>query len=105
MLPVTGQRTLSTDNAVGGLSLQVTVPEVHPAHVNVPGYYDAATHGAPLTCTYNWTSRALEGGYSVGLGGISFQTGNGERTDGGTQIFIMTVPKAGEEITRPICTP
>lgn len=91
MQPATGQRTLSVDNLVGGLSLTVTIPEWVPATVSMPGFY-SLTRGTTVSCTYNWTSKATEGGYSVGAGGISFQTGNGERSEGFFQQFQMSVP-------------
>lgn len=91
MAPATGQRTLSRENVVGGISLVVTVPEWVPALVNMPGFY-SLTRGTTVSCTYNWTSRAIEGGYSVGASGISFQTGNGEVSEGFFQPFTMSVP-------------
>jgi hypothetical protein len=91
MQPATGQRTLSTDNLMGGLSLTVTIPEWVPAIVNMPGFY-SLTRGTTVSCTYNWTSRAVEGGYTVGAGGVSFQSGNGERADGFFRQFQMSVP-------------
>jgi len=91
MLPATGQRTLSNDGLSGGRSLVVTIPEWVPTIINMPGFY-SLTRGTTVTCTYNWTARAVEGGYTIGTGGITFQTGNGERTQGLFQIFVMSVP-------------
>jgi hypothetical protein len=91
MMPATGQRFLSSDGITGGRSLTVTVPEWVPATVNMPGF-TSLTRGSTVTCTYNWTSRAVEGGYTYAPGGISFQTGNGERSEGSTQPFQMSVP-------------
>lgn len=91
MLPATGQRTLSNDGLTGGRSLTVTIPEWAPTIVNMPGFYSLA-RGTTVACTYNWTSRATEGGYTIGTGGITFQTGNGDRSDGFFQNFQMTVP-------------
>jgi len=88
-VPVTGQRTLSTDNFAGGLALTVTIPQYRPANIVMPGYYAAVERGETLYCTYNWISRAVEGGYSIGTGGVSFQTGNGEITEGSSVPFIM----------------
>jgi hypothetical protein len=105
VLPATGQRYLSTSNVLGGLKLTVTIPEWHPALISMPGYYAAATRGQTLNCTYSWVSRAVEGGYTVGTGGISFQVGNGEYSDGGTQPFIMTVPSLGDPNGWTSCIP
>jgi hypothetical protein len=91
MSPATGQRTLSAETVGGRTQLYVTIPAVQPAIVNMPGFY-SVTRGETVQCTYSWTSRAVEGGYSVSAGGISFQTGNGERSDGGYQQFTMNVP-------------
>jgi len=91
MQPATGQRTLSSDNLTGGLSLTVTIPEWLPATISMPGFY-SLPRGTTVSCTYNWTSKATESGYSVGFGGVSFQTGNGERSDGFFQPFQMSVP-------------
>ena len=105
VVPVTGQRFLSTENMFGGLQLYVTIPERHPAIVNMPGFYEAATRGQTLNCAYNWTSRAVEGGYTIGAGGISFQTGNGERSEGGSQIFTMRIPGIADEDEWTSCIP
>ncbi|MEO8061115.1 MAG: hypothetical protein ABI821_00055 [Pseudomonadota bacterium] len=96
MLPTGGQRTLSAENVAGGLSLTTTVPYWIPTIVNMPGYNEVPA-GTTLSCTYNWTAKAVEGGYSVGAGGISFQTGNGERAEGSTQLFIMIVPGTSDD--------
>jgi hypothetical protein len=104
-LPTTGQRFLSTSNFLGGVSLTVTIPEWHPALVNMPGYYEAATRGQTLNCTYNWMSRAVEGGYTVGASGISYQVGNGEISEGGTKNFIMNVPSLGDPNDWTSCIP
>jgi len=91
MLPATGQRTLSNDGLTGGRSLVVTIPEWVPTIINMPGFY-SLTRGTTVACTYNWTARTVEGGYTIGAGGITFQTGNGERTQGSFQAFVMSVP-------------
>jgi len=105
MLPSPGQRFLSTENGTGGLTLVVTIPRVHPAYVNMPGFNSAVNRGGRVDCTYSWTSRAVEGGYSVGFGGISFQTGNGESAEGGVQLFVMNVPGAADEDDWTSCIP
>jgi hypothetical protein len=104
-MPTVGQRFLSASNVLGGLSLTVTVPEWHPALVSMPGYYEAGIRGQTLNCTYNWTSRAVEGGYTVGAFGISYQIGNGEISSGGTRSFIMNVPSLGDPNDWTSCIP
>jgi hypothetical protein len=96
MLPTSGQRTLTRDGLTGGLSLVTTIPQIVPTVVNMPGY-NSLPAGTTVACTYSWTSRAVEGGYSIGPGGISFPSGNAERSDGGTQLFQMNVPAAAED--------
>jgi hypothetical protein len=105
MVPANGQRSLSTENYTGGLTLYVTIPAVHPAYINMPGFNAAALRGMSLHCVYNWTSRAVEGGYSVGVSGISFQTGNGEAGQGSSQLFSMDVPALGDEDEWTSCLP
>lgn len=105
MVPITGQRFLSTWNIVGGLQLYVTIPEYHPAHVSMPGFHEAAMRGQSINCAYNWTSRAVEGGYSIGAGGISYQIGSGEQSEGGSQPFIMNLPSLGDENEWTSCHP
>jgi hypothetical protein len=91
MQPARGQRTLSADNYGGGLRMDVTIPAVLPATVAMPGFY-SLTRGTTVYCTYEWTSRAVEGGFTVGAGGVTFQTGNGEKSEGFFQQFQMSVP-------------
>ncbi|HEY6123492.1 MAG TPA: hypothetical protein VIV63_02485, partial [Steroidobacteraceae bacterium] len=105
MAPASGQRTVSAENYVGGLTLYVTIPAYHPAYVNMPGFNAAATRGMRINCVYNWSSRAVEGGYSVGVGGISFQTGNGEASEGSSQPFSMNVPALADEDEWTSCYP
>lgn len=105
ILPTVGQRFLSTENIAGRLTLYVTIPERHPARVHMPGFSSAAARGQRMNCTYNWTSRAIESGYSIGVGGISFQTGNGERSEGGTEVFTMGLPSLGDEDEWTSCHP
>ena len=91
MLPARGERIFSADNFGGGLVVHVTVPQTLPATVSMPGFY-SLTRGTTLDCTYTWTSKAIEGGYSIGANGVTFQTGNGERSEGFFKSFTMTVP-------------
>jgi hypothetical protein len=104
MMPTTGSRALYSENLLGGLQLAVTIPEWLPAMVNMPGFY-SLPRGAQVTCTYNWTGHATEGGYVVGVGGISFQTGNGTQSEGGTQNFYMRVPGGTDPNENSTCIP
>jgi hypothetical protein len=104
-VPVNGQRTLSTEDFDGGLVLTVTIPEFRPAMVSMPGFYDSASRGQTLYCVYNWTSKAVEAGYSISYGGISFQTGNGEMTEGSSVPFIMRVRDTGDVDEGSTCIP
>lgn len=105
MLPMTGQNFGTGENLVGGLSFNVTIPEWIPARINMAGFNAAATRGQRLSCTYNWTSRAVESGYTIGIGGVSFQTGNGERLEGGAQLFSMSVPSLTDVNEGGSCIP
>jgi hypothetical protein len=100
----TGANFLSAENYFGKLQLNVTIPQVHPAYVNLTGFY-TADRGETIHCAYNWISRAEEGGYSVGAGGISFQTGNGRREEGGSQPFVMIVRDTGDVDEGSTCIP
>ena len=93
MTPATGQRTLSREEIVGGISLVTTVPERLPAIVDLPGFEFLAP-GSRVACAYNWTSKAVESSYSIGIPGFGMQTGSGERAQGGTWPFVMAVPAA-----------
>lgn len=88
-LPVAGERTLSSGTLGVGLNiLYVTVPQNLPALANISGWAQV-TADTELSCNYRWTAHATESGYSIGAGGITFQTGNGTRRDGGTVDFAM----------------
>lgn len=102
---VTGQRTLSTSNILGGLSLATTVPEWVPGRVNMPGF-DSLARGATVNCTFAWTARAIEGGVSVSFGGISTPLlGSEEASLGSTTSFIMRKPSLGDGGDRVGCIP
>jgi hypothetical protein len=96
MMPTMGQRSLSREDVLGGFSLITTIPERLPALVDMPGFEFLAA-GARVTCTYNWTSKAVEASYSVGIPGFGIQTGAGERSAGGTWPFIMVVPSSSDD--------
>ena len=104
MVPLTGQRFLSTENFKGNLSLYVTIPEWHPSIVYMPGFYDIP-RGQTVSCAYSWTSRAVESGYTIGFGGISFQTGNGERNEGSSEPFMMMKRDTGDVDGGSTCIP
>jgi hypothetical protein len=105
IVPMSGQNFLSAWNLIGGLQLYVTIPEVHPATISMPGFYESATRGHSINCAYNWTSRAIESGYSISAAGISYQIGNGERSEGGAQPFIMKVPSTTDPNDGGSCIP
>jgi len=105
MLPTTGQRFLPAEKSTGPVVLNVTIPERHPAFVNMPGFNAAAMRGQVLNCTYNWTSRAVESQYSIGVGGIGFTIGGGEANEGSTQLFSMSVPSLGDPNEGSTCIP
>jgi len=105
MLPTNGQRFLSAEALVGGNTLYVTIPRVHPARVNMPGFNAAELRGRRLDCTYSWISRAVEGQFSVGPGGVGFVSGGAEMSEGGTQLFVMDVPGLADEDEWTSCIP
>ncbi|HEV7609104.1 MAG TPA: hypothetical protein VGO61_17305 [Steroidobacteraceae bacterium] len=86
-LPVTGERTLST-YGIGGNSLIVTIPAQQPAIANMTGWNQVGG-GTELACNYRWTAFAIESGFSIGAGGISFPIGDGTERTGGTVDFSM----------------
>src|SRR6185503_17028618 len=58
MQPARGERTTSTDNFIGGLTLNVSIPYSLPATVYMPGF-QSLDRGTSVSCTYTWTSRAV----------------------------------------------
>lgn len=91
-LPVMGERTLSSSTLGFGTNmLTVTIPEQLPAVRNLTGWLQIPGD-TTLLCNYRWTASATESGYSVGVGGISFQYGNGTVREGGTVDFTMYRP-------------
>jgi hypothetical protein len=86
-LPMTGERALSSTRNM----LTVTIPAQQPAIRNISGWLQVPGNTI-LSCNYRWTAFATEGGYSIGVGGISFQVGNGTMRDGGTVDFTMYRP-------------
>jgi hypothetical protein len=105
MLPTTAQRFLTSEGVLGGRSLYVTIPAVHPGRVNMPGFDQAAMRGQKLDCTYNWTSRAVEGQYSIGANGVGFISGGGEMNEGDTVLFTMLVRDTGDVNGGSTCIP
>jgi hypothetical protein len=91
-LPMTGERSLSSSTSGFGKNmLTVTIPAQLPALRNISGWLQIPGN-TQLSCNYRWTAYATEGGYSIGAGGISFQTGNGTVREGGTIDFQMYRP-------------
>jgi hypothetical protein len=103
-LPVTGQQTESASAFLGGLKLTVAIPSPQPAIVNMAGF-ESVQRGGRIDCTYTWTARAVEGGYTVGGGGIGVPVGQGEQTLGSTQLFSMNKPSLGDGGDRVGCIP
>jgi len=91
MQPARGERTTSTDSYFGGLTLNVSIPYSLPATVYMPGFF-SLDRGTSVNCTYSWTAKAIEGGFSISSNGISYQSGSGEISDGFFQAFQMNVP-------------
>jgi hypothetical protein len=105
MSPATGARTLSAERLTGPVSLVTTIPYNVPTVVNMPGF-NLLAPGTVVSCVYAWTSKATESAYTVGIGGGGFQTGSGERVDGGSQTFMMIVPAASDDSdTSNACIP
>lgn len=85
--PINGQRTLSSEQQFGN-TLYVTIPEVLPTTRMLPGFTQLPK-GTQISCTYDWTARAVESTYSIGIGGLGITIGGGERADGATVAFTM----------------
>jgi hypothetical protein len=96
MPATTGQRSLSREQILGGFGLVTTIPERLPAIVDMPGF-DLLAAGTRVACAYNWTSKAIESSYTVGIPGFGITTGAAERAQGGTWPFIMVVPAAPDD--------
>jgi hypothetical protein len=91
-LPMTGERALTSSTyGFNRNILIVTIPAQLPALRNVSGWTQIPGNTV-LSCNYRWTAFATESGYSVGVGGVSFQVGNGTARDGGTRDFTMYRP-------------
>jgi hypothetical protein len=104
--PQMGQRTLTRTELVGGFGLATTVPQKIPSPVYMEGF-ELLPAGTILGCTYSWTSKAVESGFTVGSG-ITFPVGGGERADGSTASFVMIVPGVptdGDATDRGSCIP
>jgi hypothetical protein len=104
MLPITGQRFITSEAFSGGVALVVTIPQYQPAEPAMPGFY-SLPRGSQVTCTYNWTSRAVESSFTIGAGGVSFPTGGSEQSEGGTQVFYMKVPGVTDPNGNNVCIP
>jgi hypothetical protein len=88
-VPVTGERAFtSTTFGYGKNMATVTIPAQQPATRNITGWLQVPPE-TYLSCGYRWTAYAIESGYSIGAGGISFTIGNGVARDGGTSDFMM----------------
>jgi hypothetical protein len=102
-LPVTGERVLaSTTLGIDKNVLTVTIPALQPAIRNLTGWLQIPGNTL-LSCNYRWTAFATESGYSISVGGIGIQFGNGTVRDGGTTDFTMYRPS--REDADGGCTP
>jgi hypothetical protein len=104
MLPVNGQRSLTRQEIFGGISLVTTIPETVPSIVDMPGF-DLLAAGSVVACTYNWTSKAAESSYTIGIPGLTIPVGGGERAQGSTAPFIMMVSAGDDASNRGSCIP
>jgi hypothetical protein len=103
VIPMSGERSLSSStNGFDRNSLVVTIPAQQPALRNISGWVQIPGNTS-LSCNYRWTAFATEGGYSIGLGGISFPIGNGTMRDGDTVDFQLYRPS--REDADGGCTP
>ena len=96
MTPTSGQRSLSREEVFGGFGLVTTIPARLPAIVDMPGF-DTLPAGSRVSCAYNWSSKAVEASYTLGIPGFSTPIGGGERAQGGTFPFNMVVPASEED--------
>jgi len=91
-LPMSGERSLASSTyGIERNMLIVTIPAQQPALRNVSGWMQIPGD-TRLSCNYRWTAFATESGYTIGVGGISFQVGNGTMRDGGTVDFQLYRP-------------
>jgi hypothetical protein len=102
-LPMTGERQLSsTTYGFDRNMLTVTIPAQQPARQTISGWLQIPGN-TTLSCNYRWTAFATESGYSIGVGGISYQIGNGTIRDGSTINFTLYRPS--NEDADGGCTP
>ena len=85
---IPGQRTLSS-SLQSGNSLYVTIPEVLPTTRLMPGF-TSLPKGTSVSCSFDWTARAVESQYTIGAGGFGITIGGEERADGSSVPFTMT---------------
>ncbi|MEJ0085796.1 MAG: hypothetical protein WDO72_08945 [Pseudomonadota bacterium] len=94
MIPTSGQRSLSREGVIGGFGLITTIPERLPAIVDMPGF-ELLAAGSRVACAYNWSSKAVEASYTLGIPGFGIAIGAGEISKGSSYPFIMVVPAGG----------
>lgn len=104
MSPASGQRTESTSAFLGGLRMTVTIPTLMPAYIGMPGF-SSLPRGTTVTCTYDWTAFASEGGYKIGAGGIGIGIGDGQSSLGDFKTFTMRVPSGTDGNENSTCIP
>ncbi len=99
---IPGQRTLPSSLIGLPNVLYVTIPESLPAVLTMPGF-ENVPGGTILSCTYAWTSRAVEGTYTIGIPGFGTTYGGEEQTNGGSISFQMFKTAGGGEPSRGGC--
>jgi len=96
---ISGERTLSSTLIARYNQLYVTIPEQLPALLIMPGFENVPA-GTILSCSYNWTSRAQESTYTVGVPGFGITIGGEEARDGSSVWFQMYKTADGGEPNR-----
>jgi hypothetical protein len=85
---IPGERSLPSESFGTSNVLYVTIPQVVPTVMNMPGF-ENAPGGTVLSCTYAWTARAQEATYTIGVPGFGITIGGQEIRDGGSVGFYM----------------
>jgi hypothetical protein len=85
------QRGFSAQSLIFGTRVSVTVPELLPAQLNMPGF-DQVPGGTTLSCIYNWTADAEESTYTVSVQGLAITVGGQKAHDGRSVPFEMYQP-------------
>lgn len=102
LYPIARTRTLPAQVLAGGVQLYVTIPEVVPTVIDMPGF-ENLPGGTTMTCSYNWTATAEESSYTFGFGGFTLAYGGDKKTDSGGVPFDLYKPADGDGDTRGGC--